>query len=596
MNKKIAMRQRISEIFGKIKKQSVTATRHLNATIWLLGDLTRLLRWRVITIGLFGLAAVGCKFLAAGVLYLFVDALAADQDGKATVPVLAIEFDLQQFFVIGVVVGAILMMLSTAMQFRIRRAAMLAAASFEERAVRRVLAAASRLPHPEIVIGGEMVRRADLMAILNGARSCNMVARQAVQLTPSIISLVTSIIVLTVIDPMLTSVIMLAFLAVIILQYPMTNRSVRASDASEIDRRAAMSDVRGFVDRLRGVSAEIGYDHGSLNRLFGRGSAFQQDIRTFTRRIDGMILADLTARLGNHVVLAGLFIFIGTQILSGARDWASFAAYVAIARLAMKDFQVTAKIMGQIARVFLPLDRYMQFIRAATTRVRQSKTAPVLLDLLDMNERPISVQLQPHENYGIIVPKPGHAEISEIYARTTDQIPPTVLDDSLLDADASMRINLTLEEDVDQQSLEAFVQAVIKPEQALKWRSDWLDQPSKHLPSAEPWMIMTLKAAVANIHDRPGVIVQAAQLKHLPANWVENCLTMLRSGPLLVVSWHLGSLAIYDAQQRIIVAENGRLRWFVGQTELPDLLLAIEARTTRAAPNDQGEDDTLMMM
>ena len=303
------------EIGRKLGKQWATGVRHLKATIWVVGDLARLLRWRLLIIGLFGLTAVGCKFLAAGVLYLFVDALTGSDQESMTLPVLGWELDLQGWFVAGVVTGTVLMVLATSMHFAIRRAAAIAAALFEERCVRRVIASASRLPHPAVKLGDKLMRSTDILPILASARSCNVIARQVVQLMPSIISLVACLIVLSVLDPLLTVIIALGFAGVIVAQYPMTNRSVRASDMSETDRRAAIADIRSFMQRLETVSARIDADHLSMEKIFGRGSAFRQDIKTFTKRIDGMILSDLTTRIGNHLILAGLFIFVGLEIL-----------------------------------------------------------------------------------------------------------------------------------------------------------------------------------------------------------------------------------------------------------------------------------------
>lgn len=587
----------------KIRKQLGTGRRHLAATFWLVRDLLRVLRWRMAAIGIFGLTSVACKFLAAGMLYLFVDALTADDNTKAFIPAFGpfdgLQVDMQTFFIYGVIVATGLLMLATAMQFSIRRAAAISAALFEERCVRRVLAAASRLPHPAIQMNGEMVKRGDLLSILAGARSCNMIARQVVQLTPSMISLVASLVILVVIDPVLTLTIMAAFLGVVILQYPMTNRSVRASDASEIDRRAVMSDMRGFITKLGSVSARIDDNHGALDRLFGRGSAFQQDIKTFTRRIDGMILGDLTARIGNHAILAGLFIFVGSQILSGQQAWAAFAAYVAIARFCMKDFQTVGKIMGQIGRLFMPVERYMNFIRSAASAPAKNHQEPVTLNLKDGAERSVPIKLEPHMHFLVLVPKTANGDFSEIYARTTGHIPPAIADDSLLDANAAMRINLALEDDIDPRRLERFVQTFLPQDRPLVWRSEWLELPPSGLPDQQSsWLIPALKAATADIHNRPGIAVQALQLKTFmdeAKTWLEPCQNQLNGGPVMIIAAHPRHFP-QELQGPVIIADGNHLSWYVEHDQVDDILNRIQQRSKETEADDQTNDDALMMM
>ena len=551
----------------------------------------------MLMIGLFGLFAVASKFLAAGILYLFVDGLTGEGTAHIEVPVIGIMLDVQQFFVAGVIAGTILMMLATAMQFGIRRWAAISAALFEERCVRRVIAAASCLPHPQIRLGGDMVRRADMLPVLAGARSCNVITRQVVQLTPSLIGLTASLILLNIIDPWLTAVIMLAFVGVVILQYPMTNRSVRASDVSEIDRRAAMSDMRSFVDRLSGVAAGISHDHVALNKLFGRGSAFQQDIRTFTRRIDGMILGDMTARIGNSAILAGLFIFVGTQILSGARDWASFAAYVAIARFTMKDFQTTGKILGQIGRLFLPVERYMRFIQATagvTGNPQQPAKTGTSLALKDKSGRALTVPLEPDQTHYVLIPKAAGDDLSEIYALTTNTIPPALVDDSLLDPNASIRINLTLEASAGTARLEQFVQACAPSGMMIKWPEGWLDQPLKALPADASWALPALKAAAADLHGRPGIIMDARYWQSLGEHWHNACREHLRCGPVFISAAQLRHLT-KDREAKVIIAEDRLLTWYVPFTAVQGIVEHIEDNA-KASAQDGQDDEAAMMM
>jgi len=554
---------------------------------WLVRELLLLLRHRLLGVGALGLAAVGSRFLAVGVLYTFVDALS---QGLEQVRVLGSEVyvPLERYFVGGVIVGAVLMALSTVMLIAIRRAAATAASIFEVHCVRRALVAASHLPDPTMRINGELLTRRSILLVIGAARGCNFIARQAVQLTPSLISLGAALVVLLVIDSALTLSIAAAFLGLIILQYPMTNRSVRASSASEGNRRAAMLEINAFMERLPSSSAKIEPGHAALARLLGGGSAFQVDLRTFTRRIDGALLSDMVTRIGNHAILAGLFIFIGLQILSGERDWAAFAVYVAIARMAMKDFQTCGKIFGQIGRMFAPVERYKTFARMLDKRPVLGRPAQdVRLRLLGSDELPVNFCPQSGNLVGVLLPRLTIDSFPELFVRTTGSIPPSLIDEDLLDGSMPLRLNIGLADDVRELELEDRVQQLMPHGMTVHWPSGWLDRPLSAFSDRPAWLVSLLKIVAADIHQRPGIALSRATLESLPKGTRRRLRFHTPVGPIYVLATRIKDLPA-ELEGEVVVADGDRLRWLV-----PQALAAKTAATSRQRPSTPAQDATL---
>lgn len=561
--------------------------------LWLVWELLKLLRYRLLAVGALGLAAVGCRLLAAGVLYAFVDAMSKGQESVA-VSWLEISVSLERFFVGGVIVGAMLMALSTVMLIAIRRAAATAASIFEVYCVRRALVAASQLPDPTMRVDGDLLTRRSILLVIGAARGCNFIARQVVQLTPSLISLAAALVVLLAIDSVLTLTIAAAFFSLIVLQYPMTNRSVRASSASEGNRRAAMLEINAFMERLPSSSAKIEPGHSALARLLGRGSAFQIDLRTFTRRIDGALLSDMVTRIGNHAILAGLFIFIGLQILSGERDWAAFAVYVAIARMAMKDFQTCGKIFGQIGRMFAPVERYKTFARMLDKRCGAGPPpADLCLQLQDADNQPIVYSPVSGSRVGVLLPRLTLESFPELFVRTANVIPPPIIDDNLLEPSASLRLNLGFAEDAVEDDLEDRVQAMLPHGMSVDWPSGWLDRPLSAFPEPPQWLICVLKIIAAVIQQRPGLALSRTVLESLPKGTRRRLGHLKEFGPTYVLATRLKDLPV-DIEDEVLIASSEGLQWQVPRADAAEIAAASRHKTTAPTP-DASLDDMASM-
>ena len=171
----------------RLRRQIVVGRHRTRIGLWLLPDILRFSRWDSLRVVLLELAGRG------GALRLARPALRlrpgpAGAWCRSGVPLWeTVELPIRDVFMVGVLLGVLLMGLGSILQFRVRLDAVQVAEHYERFCGRGVLALASRLPSPKAGWATRMAGRESVNLFFAYSRTCGFVTRQIVMLLPSFV-------------------------------------------------------------------------------------------------------------------------------------------------------------------------------------------------------------------------------------------------------------------------------------------------------------------------------------------------------------------------------------------------------------------------
>jgi hypothetical protein len=598
---------RLESIRRKGLRQIGQSARHARVTVWLLRDFFGFLGWGGLPIVLVGAASVAVKFGAAGLLYLFVDALAGEN--RIQVPGFAdLAIDLREFFVAGVVIGLLLMAVSTVLQFQVRLSAIRAARRYEEHSTRRFVALVSRLPHRDAAWATEVYKTEPLQSYLGRIRSAAMVVRQVTRLLPSLASFVLGCVLLVWLNPLSTAALAAVALAVMAVQYPLNNRAAHASTKSEQHRREASLRLGQLFGQLRHAPVPLAPDGPVVNALFERRGALQRDMRSFSRRADGGVLALMVSRLGTHLLLGMVLLTLGLDIIAGRQTWASVAAYVAIVQFTLRDFLSIGKLLSGVSRFYGQVDRYMRFLHSAAAAHKAdvpgaaSRRIPTLA-VPSMAGVDPTFTPAPGSVVAVFAPS-GSPPFAALFLDALDptQNPevglPAGIDAALFDRRVPLAENVVLPIGADRRSVEQLV-SLFAPPDARGLRPGWLARaPASFRDGVPPWLICALKVVAARQRGLGCVAIQAGLLGELPPSWHVACREILGDGVLFVLHSSSGTIGRFEETAALIADTERLICWTsfegqrVGRVRRFCREVAERSKTAAAA---QAEDAALLL-
>ena len=337
----------------RLRRQIAVGRHQTRIARWLLTDILRFSRWGSLRVVLTELLGVLVRYgsLACSTVRPCAAGPRAGGLVPAEVPLLGgSELPVRDFFMLGVIVGVVLLSLGSLLHFLVRISALRAAEHYERFCGRRLLTLASRLPSPKAAWASRIFGREPIHVFFAYARTCGFVTRQIVLLLPSFTSLIVGSVILLLLDAATTLLLALLAAAVFLAQYPLNNLSAQASSRSERRRRDAMRLVARLLVRQRTAAVPLGEDSAVLDRLFAKRGEVRRDISLYGDRIRGGEGAQLVSRIGGGVLLAAALLLIGGEILAGERTWAEVAVYVVVARYVLKDFASAGKFMSGLSR------------------------------------------------------------------------------------------------------------------------------------------------------------------------------------------------------------------------------------------------------
>jgi ABC-type multidrug transport system fused ATPase/permease subunit len=579
----------LQSIRRKGLRQIGQSVRHARVTAWLLRDFFGFLGWGGLPIVLAGAASVAVKFGAAGLLYLFVDALA----GQHTVQVPGLtdlNIDLRDFFVVGVVVGLLLMAVSTLLQFQVRLSAIRAAREYEEFSTRRFVALVSGLPHRDAGWANEVYKTEPLQGFLGGIRSAAMVVRQVTRLLPSLASFVLGCILLVWLNPTSTAALAAVALVVMAAQYPLNNRAAHASTKSQGHRREASRRLGQLFGQLRQAPVPLAPDGAVLNALFERRGALRRDMKSFSRRADGGVFALMVSRLGTHLLLGMVLLTLGLDIIAGRQTWASVAAYVAIVQFTLRDFLSIGKLLSGVSRFFGQVDRYMRFIRSAAPAIQPAATPSAVVT----SAAATSAGREPGAPAGatrkvptLAVPSmdgarptftpaegsvvalfapPGSPPFATLFLDAVDATPgeirlPAGIDATIFDRRIPLVENVALPASADQPAIEQLVSRFAPPATRPP-RPGWLMRtPGSFRDGVPDWLVAALKVVAARQRGFGCLVIQAGLLAELPPTWHAACREMLDGGVLYVLHTGAATIGRFEETAALIADSERFICW-----------------------------------
>jgi ABC-type multidrug transport system fused ATPase/permease subunit len=572
-----------NELRRKGLKQIEQSIRHAGVTAWLLRDFVRFLGWRSLAITATGIASVGVKFGAAGLLYAFVDAL-AEQETLQLPGFPNVNIDLREFFVVGVIVGLTLMAVSTALKFQVRLIAIRAARRYEEYCTRRFINLASRLPHQKAVWATEAFKAQPLQALFSSVRATALLARGLTRLLPSLISFGLACLVLVWLNPATTASLAVVALLVMLAQYPLNNRAARASTKSEQHRREASQRLGQLLNQLRQGPVPLAPDGEVLNALFERRGPLGRDLEIHSRRIDGGVFALMVSRLGTHLLLGMVLLALGLDIIAGRQSWANVAVYVALVQFALSDFLSIGKLLSYVSKHYGPVGRYMNFVRSASrasapASAEAATLRPLMLHVPAMDGAEPSFRPAEGDAVAVFIP-PRSTPFSMMFldaldaSAAADLACPAWIDASVLDQRVSLAENLALSAKTDRRSIERAV-ASFGPEEATLVAPGWLDRTPANFPHGLPdWVICALKVVAARERGQASIALQASLFAALPETWRAACRQILNDGVIFVLYANPALIGRFGERTALIGDADHLLCWAPIEKDRQDAITA----------------------
>ena len=559
-----------NELRRKGLKQVQQSMRHAEVTAWLLRDFFGFLKWRSLAITVTGMASVGVKFGAAGLLYAFVDAL-AEQETLQVPGFPEVSVNLREFFVLGVILGLTLMAVSTALKFQVRLIAIRAARQYEEYCTRRFINLASRLPHPNADWATAVYKAQPLQPLFSSVRATALLARGLTRLLPSLISFCLACLVLIWLNPATTATLAVVALLVILVQYPLNNRAARASAKTEQHRREASQCLGQLLNQLRRGPLPLAQDGAVLNSLFERRGPLGRDLETHSRRFDGGVLALMVSRLGTHILLGMALLALGLDIIAGRQSWADVAVYVAFVQFALSDFLAFGKLLSYVSKHYGPVGRYMKFVRSASqapvpARADAATLAPPVLRVPAIDGTEASFRPAEGDTVAVFIP-PRATPFPMMFLDALDVAAPTGLmcpawiDASVLDQGVSLAENLALPAGTDGGSIERAVKS-FGPEAAMPLAPGWLNRTPADLRHGLPdWSVCALKVVAARERGQASIALQASLFAALPEKWRAACQQTLGHGVLFVLHADPALIGRFSERAVLLGDADGLLCW-----------------------------------
>jgi hypothetical protein len=564
-------------------KQVQQSMRHADVTTWLLRDFFRFLGWRSLAITVTGMASVGVKFGAAGLLYVFVDALA--EQGTLQLPGFPeMSINLRDFFVVGVIAGLTLMAVSTALKFQVRLIAIRAARRYEEYCTRRFINLASRLPHPNADWATAVYKAQPLQPMFSSVRATALLARGLTRLLPSLISFCLACLVLIWLNPATTASLAVVALLVMLVQYPLNNRAARASTKTEQHRREASQCLGQLLNQLRQGPLPLAQDGAVLNALFERRGPLGRDLETHSRRFDGGVFALMVSRLGTHILLGMVLLALGLDIIAGRQSWADVAVYVAFVQFALSDFLAVGKLLSYVSKHYGPVGRYMKFVRSASqapvpARADAGMLVPPVLRVPAMDGTEASFRPAEGDTVAVFIP-PRATPFPMMFLDALDAAAPTGLmcpawiDASVLDQGVSLGENLALPAETDGGSIERAVMS-FGPEAATPLAPGWLNRtPANLRPGLPDWVVCALKVVAARERGQASIALQASLLAALPKTWRSACRQFFGNGVLFVLHANPALIGRFGERSALIGDVDGLLCWALIERDRVDAIKA----------------------
>jgi hypothetical protein len=324
--------------------------------LWALRD-----SFRGHTLGLIGIVVFSGIYLAAqagAILLLYWYAQQMQADGGLALPQLGIDWhartDVRLLWTV-VVSATILFVVSAVFLFGMRRMVFGIVGEGYQRGLETVPRLVVRLPDPRAPMASRLAVDFGFGRLLAGCRQSTMAMVAFSNAVPPFIGSLGAIGFLIWSDPLLTLMMLAAFMLWATLLYPVALRGSQATLQSE----RAHAKYHDDVQRLR-----RSYDLDGTTPELPSADAF---VRAYlgVRGIKHEIA--LVIQIGATVIVALAVLYIAWRLMSGGSDWPILLAYIAALRLALAGGSGAVSAFASISRFYPRMVRYALFMKSAAT-------------------------------------------------------------------------------------------------------------------------------------------------------------------------------------------------------------------------------------
>lgn len=383
--------------------------RYRLALKWIIGDAARRYKKRMILVSGAGIAGAAAQGAAFGLALGYANALEVGRTFSLGGISAAPRQDLWLLYAVG---GGVTLSLfaGVGLLYYFQRGAVRLGKNYEAFCVRRTLALASHLPHPNAGTANERLESRYLERILNDARLCGRVLRL---LTNSVLAFVVApaaLVIMFVLNPFLSIIILVLALGGGASLYRVNVKSARASKKMEQLAPEASRQRRNAVDRALQSTVPISDQDPELMQLTSEGPS-RRRLDAYADRLEAVEESGLVTGALAAAALGAILIVEGRVILQGSGSVSLLVAYVAVLRLFITNFMKLGRNVSSVSRFYPQIRRHFEFTDdafPARTETVSRASFPIILHARCLEEGRAgegNTELGEGSSIGVVVPE-----------------------------------------------------------------------------------------------------------------------------------------------------------------------------------------------